>query len=455
MAQTEHGAIRRPPLNVPTGTDIHQAVDLLRAGKKEECRGCVRALYSGGETNHVTCNLAGLVSLSLDEYLMALQWFDRALALYPAYLDALANRGVALQQAGRHPEALADYDEAIRWGCSKPELFYNRGNILRESGRLAEAIASYDIALRLEPAYPEALRTAALVLRDLGRHTGALEFLNEALRLWSDFVEALNDRGNVLQVLERPSEAVSSYCAALGFAPGRADILNNRGSAWLSIGRCQEADADFDEALRIAPGLAQAWSNRGNLMLKMQQPEAALAAFDKAPKLRSHNHYAEALCGRAVALKYLRRFDEALDCFDVTLACDPASPHIKNNKGALLLLRGEFEHGLELYEFRWSDAGIAKDLLKLPIPVWNGERLLGRHIVVFDEQGHGDAIQFVRYLPLLAGRGANVTYFCRNRLHRLFRGLDGSIRLVDSLEGECDSTIKLPFRACRARLEHG
>jgi tetratricopeptide (TPR) repeat protein len=74
--------------------------------------------------------------------------------------------------------------------------------------------------------------------------------------------------------------------------------------------------------------------------LKLQQPEAALAAYDQALKLRPR--YAEALCGRAVALKYLRRFDEALACFDTVLLCDPSSPHIKNNKGALLLLRGDF-----------------------------------------------------------------------------------------------------------------
>jgi eukaryotic-like serine/threonine-protein kinase len=72
--------------------------------------------------------------------------------------------------------------------------------------------------------------------------------------------------------------------------------------------------------------------DRGILLLKMQQPAAALAAFEEALKLRSH--YAEALCGRAIALKYLHRFDEALDCIDVTLACDPAvSYHVKKKQG--------------------------------------------------------------------------------------------------------------------------
>jgi Glycosyltransferase family 9 (heptosyltransferase) len=82
---------------------------------------------------------------------------------------------------------------------------------------------------------------------------------------------------------------------------------------------------------------------------------------------------------------------------------------------------------------------------------------LGRRIAVFDEQGHGDAIQFARYLPLLAGRGADVTSFCRGRLHRLFRGLDCPIRLADGFEGEgpFDYQIALSSlpRAFGTRLE--
>jgi tetratricopeptide (TPR) repeat protein len=183
MLRKKHAATKHRSLNSEPGVDIHRAIALLEVGRNGECLACLRALNARGETNYLTCNLAGLVSLSLRQYPMAIKWFDRALALHPGYPDALANRGVALQQLGRASDALAAYDEAVQAGCAKPELFYNRGNILREAGRLAEAISSYDAALRLEPAYPEALRAGALALHGLGRFERAVEFLDEAIRL--------------------------------------------------------------------------------------------------------------------------------------------------------------------------------------------------------------------------------------------------------------------------------
>jgi tetratricopeptide (TPR) repeat protein len=153
--------MRQPTPNIAAGAVIHRAIELLNAGKKCECLDCLRRLNVQGETSHLICNLAGLVCLSLSQYPLALERFGRALTLFPAYSDALANRGLALHKLGRYAEALAAYDQALEAGCAKPELLYNRGNILRESGRLAEAIASYDRALRIAPAYPEALRAGA------------------------------------------------------------------------------------------------------------------------------------------------------------------------------------------------------------------------------------------------------------------------------------------------------
>lgn len=417
-------------MNVTIDTDIHQAIGFLAEGETGKALACLPTLDVVSETNTLRCTLVGLIYLSSKQNEAALKWFDHALALDPASPEALSNRGLALQELGHVADALAAYDEALRAGCATSAFFYNRGNLLRGAGRLKEAIESYDMALRLDPANPDTLRAGGLILNDLGRFESALEFIDEALRLRSDFVEALIDRGNLLQNLDRSLEAVASYDAALAKEPGRADILNNRGSALLLLGRLQEAGRDFTRALCIDPFVPQAWLNRGNLSLKLQQPDAALTDFEKAMALRPR--YVEALCGRAVALKHLGRYDEALRAFNETLACNPASPHAINNKAVLLLLLGNFEQGLDLYEYRWSCFGRQKRVFVPPVPEWQGENLEGRRIAVFDELGLGDAIQFARYLPMLAKQGASVTFFCRKKLQRLFGKLEGPITLAES-----------------------
>lgn len=435
---------------------IHQAIGFLQAGETGKAAACLSTLDVSRETSHLRCNLGGLILLAAGQNQRALEWFERAFDLAPYDPEILFNRGAALQELLRPDEALAAYDEAMRRGCRKPALYYNRGNLLRGAGRLLDALASYEMALRLDPAYLEALCAAGNVLGELNHYEEALARLDKAIAIEPRCGAALIHRGNLLQECERHEEALASYSEALDLAPERAaGILNNRGSAFLALGRLQEAKADFAEALRLAPSTPQAWSNQGNLFLKLQQPREALSAFEKALCLKPR--YLEALCGRAVALKHLGRFLESLKAFDDALACDPSSPHARNNKAALLLLRGEFAQGLDLYESRWIFAGTPKDALKLPAAEWNGEPLDGKKIIVFDEQGLGDSIQFSRYLILLARKGAKVTFFCRRSLHRLFRTLGENIQLTgDTGPGEhFDYQIALSSlpRAFKTRLE--
>lgn len=442
-------------MTVATDADIRRAIGFLEADKIKDALACLRPFNAGCETSPVRCNLVGLIYLSAKQNQQALKWFDRALSLDPADPEAFSNRGMALKELGQEAAAIAAYDNAVRAGCAKPALFYNRGNLLREMGRLDEAVASYDMALKLDPAYPEALRAGGTLLAEQGHFESALGFLDEALRLRPDYLDAFLDRGNILHGLGRSQAAIASYEAALARYPDNADLYNNRGVALHLSGKLAEALMSFDKAIALRRAFPQPWFNRGNVLIRLDRPDAALTSFEVALALRPN--YGEALCSRAVALKYLGRMDEALRAFDLALQYSPQSAHAKNNKAALLLLLGDFEHGLDEYEFRWIVGQTPKFELKLPFPDWNGKVRPGEKIIVFDEQGLGDAIQFARYLPLLTEAGAEVTFFCRRKLHRLLAGLPQPIRLVDDLldQEKFDAQIALSSlpRAFKTRLE--
>ena len=160
--------------------------------------------------------------------------------------------------------------------------------------------------------------------------------------------------------------------------------------------------------------------------------EEAVANFDRAIALKPD--FAQALSKRGNALREMHRLDEALRSFDQAIALKPDFASAIKNRGMTLLFMGRLRQGWADYEWRWKETEGGKRP-KLAAPVWRGENLEGRRIVVFSEQGLGDIIQFVRYLPLLVRRGADVTCLVTPKLARLLRPLEQRIAIAASVDG--------------------
>ncbi|HTJ02554.1 MAG TPA: tetratricopeptide repeat protein [Methylovirgula sp.] len=413
---------------------LNAAANALRGGQTDAAVASVRKLAPELVSSPERCDLAGLVLLGAQRADEALAWFDRARLLQPKYWQAQAHAGSVLLSQGRHNEALTALDAAVAQGFVNAATHYHRGVVLRALGRKDEAIAALDQALRIEPGYPEALRVGGLILSEAGRYDQALAFFQAALAGNPQFFEARLDFGNLLRRLERYDDAIAVFTEGLRLFPGNPDLLNNRGVIFIDIGEFGAAAGDFMAAISAKPDQPEAYFNGGTVLLRAADPQAALASFDQAIALRPI--YPNAHVGRGVALKELSRFDEARTAFDTAIAQDPTSAHAKNNKGALDLLRGDFERGLAGYEYRWMAGQTPKFKLEFPIPEWDGAVRAGEKVIVFDEQGIGDTIQFSRYLPMLAADGLDVTFFCRKPAQRLMKSLPGHIRCLDTFGPE-------------------
>jgi tetratricopeptide (TPR) repeat protein len=427
---------------------LNEAANALRFGNQAGAAARLADLIPDLVTSAERCDLAGLILLGAKKPIEALVWFDRARRLQPKYWQAQSHAGAALLALGRLDEAETALAAAVSQGFVNAVTYYHYGVVLRGLGHRDEAIAALDQALRIEPDYPEALRAGGLILSEAGRHEHALAFFGRALRARPDFFEALLDLANLLRLLERRKEALVAFSEALALYPGNPELLNNRGVVLIDLGEPAAALADFDAALAARPDFPEAHFNRGTVLMRLAGPEAALAAFDRAIALKPV--YPDAHVGRGVALKELRRMEEALVSFDQAIAQNPDSAHAHNNKGALQLLQGDFEHGLVGYEYRWIIGETHKFKLEFPIPEWRGAMRPGEKLIVFDEQGIGDTIQFCRYLPALAEAGLDITFFCRSHALRLMRSLPKTIRCLDTFgpEEQFDSEIalsSLPF----------
>ena len=114
---------------------------------------------------------------------------------------------------------------------------------------------------------------------------------------------------------------------------------------------------------------------------------------------------------------------------------------------------GRFGAGWNGYEYRWNHKDAAPRRLIAPFPVWKGEDLKGKRIIVYEEQGLGDVIQFLRYLPLLSSLGASVTFLVCAPMHRLLQPFAPTIRLVDET---CRGRgVRFPMRVVELPLAFG
>lgn len=176
------------------------------------------------------------------------------LLLGKGYLaTVLSDRGNVLRDLGRHEEALASYDRALRLKPDYAKAFYHRGNTLLKLKRPEDALASYDRALKLRPDYADALYNCGVALQSLKRPQEALARYDRALQFKPEDAEALNNRGNALLDLRRPDEALISYDRALTFKPDYVEALHNRGLALLDLKRPEDAMQSYARLLELAP----------------------------------------------------------------------------------------------------------------------------------------------------------------------------------------------------------
>jgi len=386
-------------------------------------------------------------------YVEAHALISKALETDPNSAEAHSDLGMVLQELERHEEALTSCNRALAIRPDFAEALYNRGVALVKLARVEEALASYDRALAVKPDYAEALCARGNAMMQLKRVAEALASYDRALAIRPDYAWALNNRGNVLLELRRHEEALASYDRALAIRPDFAEVLYNRGVALLELRRVEEAMTSYDRALAIKPDYPEALNNRGLALLELNRFEEAVTNYDRALAIRPD--FAEALNNRGLALLELKRVEEAVASHRRALAIRPDFADAGFNLAQALLLLGDFETGWAEYEWRWWSKRYSPK--KFTSPLWRGEDLTGKTILLYAEQGlgdtlQGDTLQFVRYAPLVAARGGRVILEVQPRLARLLVGVTGVAQVIARGEPLPDFDLCCPLLSLPGRL---
>ena len=373
--------------------------------------------------------LLGAIFLQRGNYTKALHHIELALKRKPDNVFVLNNHGVALNALGRFADALTSLERAIVLRPDHADAHSNRGNALKALQRFDEALASYDRAIALRPALAQAHSNRGDVLCALKRFEEALASCDRALQLQPDFAEAHCNRANALRKLKRRAEALTGYDRALSLKPNYAEAHSNRGAALHDLLRFEEALECYGCALALQPNFVEALSNRGNALQELRRFEEALADYKRATSLRGD--FAEAYSNGGNALRELNRFDEAMASFDRAIAVRPSLAEAHFNSALCLLLTGDFGRGWQRYEWRWDTEQLTSEKRNFSQPQWTGsDEIAGKTILLHAEQGLGDTLQFCRYVPRVAARGARVIFEVQKPLVTLMRTLAGAAEII-------------------------
>ena len=228
-------------------------------------------------------------------------------------------------------------------------------------------------------------------------------------------------RAHALFLQRRDADALPHARAAVEAMPQRADAWTLLGILRQRLGQSHAAEAAYGQALRARPGYADAWTNLGNLLRDRDDLPGTLRAFQHA--MRCAPASPEPAYNLGVALEHFGQWDGALAAFEAAVECDPGHVDARWN-GALGLLRaGRFAEGFREYEWRLRRGEVAPRAYAQP--VWDGRPLEGRTLLVWAEQGFGDTLQFLRFVPELARQGARVVLEVMDGLQGLASRIPG------------------------------
>ena len=407
MNNRDHRAGPRTPLTGPDGPGAENpdalyeaalyeaalyeaALGHMQAGRYLDAQICCERVLAINSSHADTLGLMGLLSHRAGQYDLAVEWMTRAIRSDPKP-QYLGNLGTMLLRQERHEDALKAFDKAIQLKPDDSELWHNLGNTLLKLDRPDDALLTFQHVIKLNPQHRGAAFKSGHLLYNQKRFEEALKHFDLCDELQPDHALTLQMRAVSLLGLKRLEEALAVNRRAHALAPDNAETHSNMGEILRQLSnRQEEALQWFDRALEIRPDLIPALQNKAALLIQLHRFEAAIAVNQRLCEIKP---------------------DDALTLYFIA---------------QLQLMIGNFQAGWIGREARWNVPGLPIAYPKFSQPLWLGrEAIEGKIILVYVDEGLGDTIQFVRYVPLLAERGARVVLVVHDALHPLLSGLSG------------------------------
>jgi len=365
-----------------------------QAGRRRQAETCYRRSLKADPRCPQALHLMGLLAQQAGEYQESVHWIREALAVNPHDPDTLNSLADAYLGQGQIQSASHCCHHLAELLPQSPEIHHRLGKLQERLGDWGTAMESYRRALALQPDSPGLYGSLAGLQYKQGAFAEAVESCRRALALDPHQPEVLTQLGNALTDLGNYRGAVEAHRRALALQPNSPHPLFGLGYFFERKGDIGSAVETYRTALKLNPQLSRAHLLLGSARLLQGDLEEAAESFERALQL------------------------------------EPDSAEARAYLGLIHLKQGNFRRGLREYEDRWNTAYGFRFRRKFSQPLWRGEPLEGSRILLHCEQGMGDTLQFVRYVPLVAARGGKVILEVQPRLHRLLSQTPGAAEVI-------------------------
>jgi tetratricopeptide (TPR) repeat protein len=343
--------------------------------------------------------------------------FNHALALAPHNLQPLENLGDCQLACRNYPAAIESFAKLVEKAPTMAQARVKLGTAYLADGQLDLAELCCYRALDLAP-----------------NHAGCY-----------------NNLGTIYRFRQKPEQAEQNYLKALSADSRNIDALHNLGVLYNQEGKKLQAQKYLRSAIDVQPLFAEAHNSLGQVYAESGDFARAGASYRRALCLTPG--FGEALNNLGIVQQSVGELARAEATYRRALAVAPTKPEIHNNLALAQLRAGNLKDGFRRYEWRWKIDAWPSKMPPFPQPLWQGEDLRERTLLIHCEQGFGDNLQFVRFLPLIRPRCGRLLLHCAPRLKRLFLCLEPMVKVFAEDEALPDFDRHLPLMSLPRILE--
>jgi len=356
--------------------------------------------YELNRSNYLPLFYMGVMHQRDENHLAALDFFEQAKKINSHDVDIYFCTGVSYQNSGNVAAALSAYKEVLKKNPDHIMAHQNRGILFYEIKNYGEAFDEFNHVIKLNPKFYEAYRYISDIYIVEDRAEDALRFIEKCNLESQESYLAHFIKGMVLVELFVLNDGLTELKKSF-------DLNSDHRETYFYLAKAYFFLNMYDEAER--------WLN------------SALSKFNQYKNL---SIFYDLLS----QISFIRRhFNDAIEYSNKAISIDPNNRVAKFHKATILLSKGNFTDGWNLYENRPLDVFKYRNMGK----PWLGvEELKNKKILIYSEQGLGDVIQFFRYIAIIKAMGASVTFQTYPDLIPIFEETQNDICFVEEPDPE-------------------